>query len=91
MIFNAPITKRADDSAAFGFVISRISDVFNAYQQANLLLPPQTSEKAFEFNYLAQITPFWYVQPVIQVYASLGATPSNGTGVVLGFRTKVTF
>jgi porin len=91
LIFNAPIAKRADDAASFGFVISRISDVFNTYQQTNLLLPPQTSEKAFEFNYLAQITPFWYVQPVVQVYASLGATPSNGTGVVLGFRTKVTF
>lgn len=91
VIFNAPIAKRAEDSASFGFVISRISDVFNSYQQANLLLPPQTSEKAFEFNYLAQITPFWYVQPVVQVYATLGATPSNGTGVVLGFRTKVTF
>lgn len=91
VVFNAPIAKRADDSASFGFVISRISDVFNTYQQSNLLLPPQTSEKAFEVNYLAQITPFWYVQPVVQVYASLGATPSNGTGVVLGFRTKVTF
>jgi carbohydrate-selective porin OprB len=91
VIFNAPITKRADDSASFGFVISRISDVFDTYQQTNLLLRPQTSEKAFEFNYLAQVTPFWYVQPVVQVYASLGATPSNGTGVVVGFRTKVTF
>jgi porin len=91
LIFNAPIAKRADDTASFGFVISKISDVFNTYQQTNLLLPPQTSEKAFEINYLAQITPFWYVQPVVQVYASLGATPSNGTGVVLGFRTKVTF
>jgi porin len=91
VIFNAPIAKRSEDSASFGFVISRISDVFNAYQQSNLLLSPQTSEKAFELNYLAQITPFWYVQPVVQVYGSLGAFPSNGTGVVLGFRTKVTF
>ena len=91
VIFNAPIAKRADDSASVGFVISRISDVFNAYQQQTFLVPPQTSEKAFELNYLAQITPFWYVQPVVQVYASLGGYPSNGTGVVLGFRTKVTF
>lgn len=91
VIFDAPTAKRSADSASFGFVISRISDVFNTYQPTNPLLPPQTSEKAFEFDYLAQITPFWYVQPVVQVYASLGATPSNGTEVVLGFRTKVTF
>ncbi len=90
LIFNAPIASRQNDSVAFGFVISRISDVWQAYEQANLL-PMQSSEKAFEVNYLAQITPWFYVQPVVQVYASLGATPSNGTGVVLGFRTKVTF
>lgn len=89
-VFNAPIASRANDSASFGVVISRISDVWQAYELATVQ-PQQTSEKAFEFNYLAQITPFWYVQPVVQVYASLGALPSNGTGVVLGFRTKVTF
>ncbi len=89
--FNAPITKRAQDSASVGFVISKVSDAFSNYQTDVLFGPRLTSEKAFELNYLAQITPFWYVQPVVQVYASLGGAPSNGTGVVLGFRTKVTF
>ena len=89
--FNAPIAKRAQDSASFGFVISKVSDVFSTYQTNVLLGPRLTSEKAFELNYLAQITPYWYVQPTVQVYATLGGAPSNGTGVVLGFRTKVTF
>jgi carbohydrate-selective porin OprB len=90
LIFNAPFVSRPNDSASFGFVISRISDVWQAYEAATLQ-PVQSSEKAFELNYLAQITPWFYVQPVVQVYATLGALPSNGTGVVLGFRTKVTF
>lgn len=89
-VYNGLIPQRPKDSVAFGFVISQISDVWSAYELANSLTP-LTSEKAFEFNYLAQITPFFMVQPVVQIYNTLGANPQNGTGVVLGFRTKVTF
>jgi porin len=89
-VYNGPIPKRAKDSVAFGIVYSQVSGNFS---NASSLLggPTFGSEKAFEFNYLTQITPWLMWQPVVQIYSDLGANTHNGTGVVAGFRTKVTF
>ncbi len=89
-IYNGLIPKRAKDAVAFGFVYTKVSDNFNnAFLSVGL--PALGSEKAFEFNYLTQVTPWLYWQPVVQIYKDLGANPKNQTGVVVGLRTKVTF
>jgi carbohydrate-selective porin OprB len=89
-IYNGLIPKRGKDAVAFGFVYSNVSDNFS---NASSLLggPTFGSEKAFEINYLTQVTPWLMWQPVVQIYSDLGANTHNGTGVVAGFRTKVTF
>ena len=90
VLYNGLIPKRGKDAIAFGFVVSKVSDNFS---NASTLLggPAYGSEKAFEINYMAQITPWLMWQPVVQIYSELGANSHNGTGVVAGFRTKVTF
>jgi len=89
-VYNGLIPKRGKDAVAFGFVYSKVSDNFS---HVSTLLggPALGSEKAFEINYLTQVTPWLIWQPTIQVYSDLGANSHNGTGVVAGFRTKVTF
>lgn len=90
LVYNGLIPKRGKDAFAFGFVYSNVSSNFS---NASQLLggPVLGSEKAFEINYLTQITPWLYWQPTVQIYSNLGANSQNGTGVVAGFRTKVTF
>jgi porin len=91
-IYNGLIPKRDKDAIAFGFVYSQISGSYERESSNEGLLNPKLgSEKAFEVNYRAQITPWLQWQPVVQVYHDLGANSKNGTGVVAGFRTKVTF
>ena len=89
-VYNGPIAKRPKDSLAFGLVWNHISDNYNAYY-AKVGQPLLTAEKAFEVNYLTQVTPWWIVQPTVQVYNDLGANPKNGNGVIVGLRTKITF
>jgi carbohydrate-selective porin OprB len=89
-IYRGLVPKRDKDALDFGVVYNRVSDNFNTYYNKNGM-PVLGSEKAFEINYLAQITPWLYWQPVVQIYKDLGANPAKGTGVVAGFRTKVTF
>jgi carbohydrate-selective porin OprB len=86
VIYNGLIPKRRKDAVDFALVYAKISDIFNLGNNLSL-----TSEKAYEINYKAQITPWLVWQPVVQIYSDLGANPHNGTGVVAGFRTKVTF
>jgi porin len=90
LVYNGLIPKRGNDSVAFGIVYSQVSDNFNTSYEF-LGQPQLGSEKAFEINYKAQVTPWLVWQPVVQIYSNLGANPQNGTGVVAGFRTKVTF
>jgi carbohydrate-selective porin OprB len=89
-IYRGLIPKRDKDALDFGIVYNHVSDHFNTYYSRSGL-PVLGSEKAFEINYLAQITPWLYWQPVVQIYKDLGANPAKGTGVVAGFRTKVNF
>lgn len=91
-IYNGLIPKRDKDAIAFGFVYSHISDSYKHwFSNEGLLNPKLGSEKAFEVNYRTQVTSWLQWQPVVQVYHDLGANSKNGTGVVAGFRTKVTF
>jgi carbohydrate-selective porin OprB len=91
-VYNGPIPKRSKDSVAFGIINSHVSSMYSqAYMLQSLGATHLGSETAYELNYLAQVTPWYMIQPVVQIYQDLGANPRNGTGVVLGFRTKVTF
>ena len=90
VIYTGLIPKRPKDAVAFGFVVSQVSDTFNTSYQL-LGQPTLGSEKAYEINYLAQLTPWLIWQPVVQIYSDLGANSKNPNGVVAGFRTKVTF
>jgi porin len=88
--YNGPIPHRQKDTAAFGFVYSRVSGHFN---QGYLLqsLPTFGAEKAFELNYMVRAQPWLVLQPTLQYYADLGANMRRGNAVVAGFRVKVTF
>jgi carbohydrate-selective porin OprB len=90
LIYNGLIPKRSKDAVAFGFVYSHVSEKANIASTLNGF-PALGSEKAFEINYLTQVTPWLQWQPVVQIYNDLGGSSIRGNGVVLGFRTKVTF
>src|ERR1700739_1572013 len=53
-------------------VYSKISDSFSNFGTL-LGAPLLGSEKAIELNYSLQVTPYWYVQPVVQYYVDVGA------------------
>jgi porin len=88
--YNGPIPRRAKDSFAFGVVYSKISDHFN---QSYLLQsePVLGAEKAFEANYMFQVTHWLMLQPAVQYFDEVGANPRQGDAVAAGFRLKVTF
>jgi hypothetical protein len=88
--FNAPFTRRPKDRLAVGFVYSKISDSFSAFD-ALLGGAPLGSEKAFELNYAIQVTPYWLVQPTFQYYIQVDGNHSIPDAPVFGFRTKVNF
>jgi len=49
-----------------------------------------SDERQYEFNYLAQVFPFLYIQPVVQYYANVGGR-NNGSATVAGFRLVAHF
>jgi len=92
LAYNGPIPARRKDSVAFGLSYTHVSDKYKSeYAQANPLSPQYSSEKAYEFNYLFQATPFWLIQPTVQIYQDVGGLSKKGTAWAAGFRTKVTF
>ncbi|MTJ84052.1 MAG: carbohydrate porin [Telmatospirillum sp.] len=89
--FNGPAASRPKDVVSFGFVYSQISDKYNDYMR-RIGSPTLTDEKAFEINYLAQLTPWLMVQPVFQYYMNAGGRDgSDVDAAVGGFRLKATF
>ena len=90
--FNGMISSRPNDQINFGLSYSGVSSKYAAaYAATNPLAPPYSSEKAFEVNYLVQLTPYWYVQPTLQWYTDVGGFSKYGTAEAIGLRTKVTF
>ena len=90
--YNGLINSRPKDSIGFGLSYSKVSDKYaNAYAAANPTAPRYSSEKAFEFNYLFQATPYWLIQPTVQWYTDVGGFSKYGTATAVGLRTKVTF
>jgi len=90
--YNGPIPSRPHDSVNFGLSYSGVSSKYNNYYLAvNPNAPPYSSEKAYEFNYSFQATPWWYIQPDVQIFQDVGGLAKYGTAEAIGFRTKVTF
>ena len=90
--YNGPIPARRKDSIAFGLSYTHVSDKYKAaFAEANPGTPNYSSEKAYEFNYSFQATPYWLIQPTVQLYQDVGGLSNKGTAWAAGFRTKVTF
>ena len=74
LVYNGPFPKRNKDSLAFGIIHSHVSDLYSAaYAGSTFGTSILGSETAYEFNYLAQLTPWYMIQPVVQIYQDLGA------------------
>jgi porin len=87
--YHGLIPRRRRDTVSAGVVYSRISPTLNeAFVKAGLL--PFGSEKAFELNYAARVTPWFTFQPVFQYYFDTGANPVAHNSTVVGFRTRFT-
>jgi len=92
LVYHGPIPQRPKDSVNFALSYTHVSDKYKAaFALANPTAPPYSSEKAYEFNYLFQATPYWLIQPTVQWYQDVGGFSKYGTPVAAGFRTKVTF
>ncbi len=98
------ISGRNDDALTFGIAYSRISPDAAALDQDKLALngppyPIRDAEIVYELSYLAQIAPWWTVQPDIQYIVHPGggvpapAMPASAVrnAFVIGARTTVTF
>jgi porin len=97
---------RADDTLTVGVAYSKISpDAIGADQDLALYVDPvwprRSGEPVLEVSYIAQVTPWWTVQPDFQVIwkpggnvpiddedLALGTVP---TAYLFGVRSKVTF
>lgn len=87
-----PIPSRPNDSVNFGLSYTHVSGQYASYYAfSNPTAPPYSSEKAYEFNYVFQLTPYWYIQPDVQIFQDVGGIAKAGTAEAIGFRTKVTF
>lgn len=98
-----PLPGRPDDVLTFGVAYSKISPDAVALDQDNLVLngPPyavRDAETLFELSYLAQLAPWWTVQPDLQYirHPSGGqnpddATQSLGHTFITGVRSTIKF
>ena len=95
---------RGDDTLMFGVAHMRISQDAAALDRDVLVIrgppyPIRDAETVFELSYLAQITPWWTVQPDIQYIVHPGGNvpdPDNpnrvvGDAFLMGVRTTLKF
>jgi porin len=102
--FKGLLPGRADDTLTFGAAYISISKDAAAADQDVLALngppyPTRSNETVFEVSYVAQIAPWWSIQPDLQYIARPGGgvpdpvDPSRtvGNALVVGVRTTITF
>lgn len=102
--FKGLIPGRANDTLTFGVAHSRISGDAVALDRDTLALngppyPIRNAETVFELSYIAQLAPWWTLQPDIQYIIHPGGNlpnPTNpaspvGNAFVVGVRTTITF
>jgi porin len=88
--YNGPIPSRSQDTAALGFVYSKLGDPFQTLG-VPFGLVRLGSEKAVEVNYAAHLTRYLLVQPVFQYYVDVGGNSQTPNAAVFGFRTQLNF
>lgn len=92
-----PFNRQLITTAEFnGLLPGRPKDSINfSFDYVGIRGPLKTttfqSEKVYEFSYSLQINRWLQWMPDMQVHQDLHADPSNGTGVVIGFRSLITF
>jgi carbohydrate-selective porin OprB len=81
---------------ANGLLAKRPKDSINfSFNYLDIRGPLQTSifksEKVYELNYALHINRWLMWMPNLQIHEDIGANPLNGTGVIVGFRSMITF
>jgi porin len=102
--FKGLLASRPDDTLTFGVAHSHISKHAAALDRDMLALsgtpyPIRNAETVFELSYIAQITPWWSIQPDVQYIVRPGGNvpdPSDpnrsiGNAFLIGARTTLTF
>jgi len=101
---NGPFAGRPDDKLTFGIAYAQISGNASALDRDTLLIagppyPIRDGETVLELSYLAQIMPYWSIQPDIQYIVRPGGSvpdPNNplrriGDALVVGSRSTINF
>jgi porin len=102
--FKGLLAGRPDDTLTFGVAHSHISKNAAALDRDTLALngppyPIRSGETVFELSYIAQITPWWTIQPDVQYIVRPGGnvpdpadpTRSIENAFLIGARTTLTF
>jgi len=89
--FTGFLPGREADVAGVGFARSTFSRGFSDYQQAVNGTSPYDAESIIEVTYKAQLTPWWTLQPDLQIIFTPGGQKSSGDAIVLGLRTAISF
>jgi porin len=99
-----PFKGRGDDVAGLAFAVARIGDRARELDGdtrhfTGVDIPIRNAEAAIEFTYRAQVTPWWALQPDLQVVVNPGGnvplpgdpTHAVGTALVIGLRSAIVF
>lgn len=102
--FKGMIPGRADDTLTLGVAHSKISKDAAALDQDTLALngppyPIRNAETVYELSYIAQLTPWWSLQPDVQYIVRPGGNvpdPNNAAATVqnafvIGVRSSIKF
>ena len=89
--FTGFLPGRDNDVAGIAFARSSFSRSFSDYQQAANATDSFNAEMVIEATYRAQLTPWWMLQPDLQIILTPGGERNSGNAVVLGLRTAILF
>lgn len=89
--FTGWLPGRADDVAGIAFARSTFSRGYSDYVAATEPFKLSGAEMVIEATYRAQITPWWTVQPDVQVIIAPAGDPKCDTALVIGIRTAINF
>lgn len=81
LVYKGLIPTREDDNTAIGFFYGKLSSE----------LDPGGSEKVLEINHTAQLTPWFYVRPDIQLVFDPAGVSSADTAIVFGGEIGIIF
>lgn len=89
--FTGLLPGRANDVAGIAFARSTFSRSYGDYVQATDGFRLSGAEMVIEATYRAQITPWWTVQPDLQIILAPSGDPKCDTALVVGLRTGISF